>query len=351
MSGKINKNWKSVVCAGIVALALAGGVREARAESHQNYFPLNVGNSWTYVDCNDGSTKTFTIIGKEEMHGHTYYRFDDYFAMLDFPGHFPGDDILFRYDPNSDKVFEWCPAIGKEEVRYDFSGDMWGCGNQLIGTGISYTVPAGQFDNCYKFWYGQMCDGGEFYETLAPGVGNIRHEAITYDESFELQSYTIMPFCGDANHPYPVGDLNHDCCVNLLDLAILASHWLERTVPECDLAVSESDITFSNPNPASGEEVTMTVTVHNIGGVDAGEFVVYISLSCSLDGIIWTIPMPWDWITVPHLPAGSSTIIYNRNVLFPCCMCEIMVWVDREHQIQESNEGNNHTAKQIEIQP
>jgi len=122
--------------------------------------------------------------------------------------------------------------------------------------------------------------------------------------------------------------LNHDCRVNLLDLAILASHWLECTVPECDLAVSESDITFSNPNPASGEEVTMTVTVHNIGGVDAGEFVVYISLSCSLDGIIWTIPMPWDWITVPHLPAWSSTTISKENVSFLGGMSAIMVWVD-----------------------
>ena len=40
--------------------------------------------------------------------------------------------------------------------------------------------------------------------------------------------------CGDAEHPYPVGDLNHDCRVNIVDLAILASHWLECTAPECD---------------------------------------------------------------------------------------------------------------------
>jgi len=242
MIGGTRKRVKKLVCAGIVTLALAGWVREARAESHQNYFPLNVGNSWTYVDCNDGSTKTFTIIGKEEIHGHTYYRFDSYFAMLDFPGHFPGDDILFRYDPNSDKVFEWCPIIIKEEVRYDFSGHMWGCGNVLIETGVSYTVPAGQFDNCCKFWYGQMCDGGEFYETLAPGVGNIRHEAITYNENFELQSYRIVPYCGDPDHPYPVGDLNHDCRVNLLDLAILAGNWLAGTEPECGVQVTDVKI-------------------------------------------------------------------------------------------------------------
>jgi len=38
--------------------------------------------------------------------------------------------------------------------------------------------------------------------------------------------------CGDRNHPYPVGDLNQDCRVNLLDLAILTLHWLECTAPE-----------------------------------------------------------------------------------------------------------------------
>ncbi len=41
-----------------------------------------------------------------------------------------------------------------------------------------------------------------------------------------------VPQCGDPEHPYPLGDLNQDCRVNLLDLAILALHWLECTAPE-----------------------------------------------------------------------------------------------------------------------
>ena len=39
--------------------------------------------------------------------------------------------------------------------------------------------------------------------------------------------------CGDAAHPYPIGDLNLDCRVNFLDVAILALHWLECTRPDC----------------------------------------------------------------------------------------------------------------------
>jgi hypothetical protein len=41
------------------------------------------------------------------------------------------------------------------------------------------------------------------------------------------------PQCGDANHPYPSGDLNGDCRVNLADLAIIASNWMVCTGPEC----------------------------------------------------------------------------------------------------------------------
>ena len=40
--------------------------------------------------------------------------------------------------------------------------------------------------------------------------------------------------CGDPDHPYPVGDLNRDCLVDMLDLAIFSSHWLESTQPESD---------------------------------------------------------------------------------------------------------------------
>ena len=41
-----------------------------------------------------------------------------------------------------------------------------------------------------------------------------------------------MPQCGDPNHPYPQGDLNQDCRVDLLDFAAIALHWLECTAPE-----------------------------------------------------------------------------------------------------------------------
>jgi len=40
-----------------------------------------------------------------------------------------------------------------------------------------------------------------------------------------------ISFCGDANHPYPVGDLNQDCRVDCADLVILLNHWLQDNNP------------------------------------------------------------------------------------------------------------------------
>jgi hypothetical protein len=40
--------------------------------------------------------------------------------------------------------------------------------------------------------------------------------------------------CGDECHPYPSGDISRDCKVDFLDIAMVASSWLECTRPECD---------------------------------------------------------------------------------------------------------------------
>ena len=37
--------------------------------------------------------------------------------------------------------------------------------------------------------------------------------------------------CGDPNHPYPTGDFNQDCVVNLVDFALFVAHWLEDNRP------------------------------------------------------------------------------------------------------------------------
>ena len=59
-----------------------------------------------------------------------------------------------------------------------------------------------------------------------------------YDNLGAYEFYVVSPEprCGDLDHPYPLGDVNKDCYVNLQDLALMASSWLTCTDPNppCD---------------------------------------------------------------------------------------------------------------------
>ena len=33
--------------------------------------------------------------------------------------------------------------------------------------------------------------------------------------------------CGDYRHPFPVGDINQDCIVDIYDIMLLAENWLD----------------------------------------------------------------------------------------------------------------------------
>ena len=45
----------------------------------------------------------------------------------------------------------------------------------------------------------------------------------------EIDAIADVSCCGDYKHPYPVGDLNEDCRIDMADFAIFTSHWLECT--------------------------------------------------------------------------------------------------------------------------
>ena len=42
----------------------------------------------------------------------------------------------------------------------------------------------------------------------------------------EIDAVSDVVACGDPTHPYPVGDINHDCRVDFVDFAILSQDWL-----------------------------------------------------------------------------------------------------------------------------
>jgi len=71
------------------------------------------------------------------------------------------------------------------------------------------------------------------WEIYGYGTGIIAHGGGDA-ETGDVPSITVLvdhAVCGDEFHPYPPGDINHDCRVNFLDLAILAESWCEDTAP------------------------------------------------------------------------------------------------------------------------
>ena len=205
----------------ILALILIASC-ESQAGLAEVYFPLNVGNSWTYTgyepDWGGGEPiqkeYTFTIIGKEEIDGFTYYKFNDYFYIFPPPPDgihrvTTGRETLFRYDSYADRALMiWSE---EEAIRYDFTGNSWDPGpgfgeSRLKQTGITCNIPAGQFFDCINFQFDWWSNGGpDAYahgEYLAPNVGNIKFvrpggSFLGLSEgqyvTFELESYTIVP--------------------------------------------------------------------------------------------------------------------------------------------------------------
>jgi len=71
------------------------------------------------------------------------------------------------------------------------------------------------------------------YQALAidPDTGQrwIKYIKVTSDELGEVDGFADVAACGDYKHPYPVGDINKDCRVDMIDFAEVAAHWLECT--------------------------------------------------------------------------------------------------------------------------
>lgn len=64
---------------------------------------------------------------------------------------------------------------------------------------------------------------------------NYRIAGISVDMgAYEFGASAYIGICGDPEHPYPTGDLNYDCRVNLADFSLLAANWLVCTISVCD---------------------------------------------------------------------------------------------------------------------
>ena len=141
-----------------------------------------------------------------------------------------------------------------EEYSYlnewtDTGSSFWNKGgvgdtNSLIGTfgvidhnwaPISLNVPESMIQNWVdgtpsSLLFAPTLDGSYAYRVIeVSGDGG----SSPYKPILEFY-YVAEPACGDYAHPYPVGDVDKNCIVDMHDLAQMAADWLVCTAPECD---------------------------------------------------------------------------------------------------------------------
>ena len=156
-----------------------------------DYFPLKVGNSWTYTN-----NMEQTIKNTERINDTTYF----VFSMYDYVSR------KFEKDSNS-QIIEY--KNGQKRVWYKFSaleGESWiiqesmdsdlmnNCVVTLISKNERISVPAGTFENCLKFNFScPVMDAGLISEWFAPGIGCIKRitQSIAGPRTCELNDYEI----------------------------------------------------------------------------------------------------------------------------------------------------------------
>ncbi len=182
------------------APARARSAQESPLRQSFSYWPLAVGNVWTYTETT--RSRIFASDGleirvvAEETHGRsTYFRVVEMF----------GQEALLRVTSQGD-IVEWDPEQDLERPWYRFSlpvGGTWRPknGEECTGEAViasrdqKITVAAGFYEDALKIDYGfsPCSDAGVGEEVFARGVGLLSREIITIagPRTFELREASI----------------------------------------------------------------------------------------------------------------------------------------------------------------
>lgn len=170
-----------------------------------NYYMLTVTDIGTYTDDHGNISDEATLIPKDNTP--------------------VAGSINYTSTIGSD--LDWMTFIAGREGDYQFT--LQNTVNNWKLMRIYYEDEAGNVYELAAFWVGGITSVTNTYHLL-PRRHFVRIES-------DLGEYFVRvlspePRCGDLDHPYPPGDTNKDCYVDIRDLAVMASSWLECTSPQ-----------------------------------------------------------------------------------------------------------------------
>ena len=230
--------------------------------SAQNYYPTDIGNTWT-LESTDGAERiTYTLETSEEenLNGEQFRTLKIVTEVLGTSSA-NTNTFLIEVDEEGMKLHKVVAELGDVfgVSRLEFSppavffppilqiGEVWETLGEtevsLVGTvTVSSTnkvvavedvvTPAGRFEDCLKIRiltkttaaFGS--NRSTSYQWLAPDLGPVKFET-GQDIIFELTNFNLVT----PENPY---DVNADGVVNILDLTFVAAH-LGEANPEADV--------------------------------------------------------------------------------------------------------------------
>lgn len=165
---------------GVAAVGTAALVSAHPAAGQSNYFPLEIGNSWTYyslVETAPGgpfdTVGVHTVVIEEEIEraSQTYLVFDHPEAFTD----------TVRADSEG-RIWGWMGDVEQlyfdltadDGATYSFSGEYDMDYEVVVERGVTVETAAGTFENCMLFHFRSdaLDSGHRFY--LAPGMGIVQ---------------------------------------------------------------------------------------------------------------------------------------------------------------------------------
>ena len=184
-------------------------------------------------------------------------------------------------------------------------------------------------------------DGG-----WCPADGYVRevgHVSGTKDWAYyESDWFTLPPMPDDCSMLWFLFDFNAGEGTAWWDDVFLFGPLQQIDLP--DLTLSPSDISFSNPNPAVGETVTITATIHNTGNADATDVVVQF-FDGDPDNAGTQIGNDQTIAAINAGGTGTAHVDWTATA----GSHDIYVIVDPYDDISESNENNNEAHKNCEV--
>lgn len=227
----------------------------------QNYYPVDIGNTWT-LESEDGTERiTYAIGTTEELFNGKQGRILRLTSAVLGTSKANTSTFLMQVDEEGIKLHRIVTAFGDVfgEARVDFSppatffpptlqlGETWETLGEtevkLVGAVTVFSenkviavenvdTPAGTFENCLKIQVRTKTTAAAgisrstTYQWLAPDLGPVKFQT-DQDIVFELISSNLIAI----ERSY---DVNDDGVVNILDLTIVASR-LGQTDPKADV--------------------------------------------------------------------------------------------------------------------